>query len=363
MSYPVLIYAGLTLVRPRTLAIILAVLLLVHGVVTWPQRGLAQVSRLVLLPVVVVLLLAGLFNQGQFFLLVPVLINAVLLIAFGRTLLWGPPMVETFARLRGRELPDEEVVYCRVVTGLWCLFFAFNGGVTLWLALGATLARWTLYTGVVSYMLIGTLFTAEMVYRYWRFRPEDRDDVGEPERSRPTQGVSAPCPHRLLPGRGRAPTFPDASLRRHRLAVRSHQRSHVARLGRMVPPLRTAARRAHGRDEGPRRRRGDRCVRQRRHDHRGAVGFRRGRRPQHGDARPSAQEAWDPPQPGRGGGAAVPRRALRLHDHGIRASPRRGPPVHVRRALPRAAARRHASHRGLHASAFAGRSGRRTLLP
>src|SRR3989441_3715150 len=180
MSYPVLIYAGLTLVRPRTLAIILAVLLLVHGVVTWPQRGLAQVSRLVLLPVVVVLLLAGLFNQGQFFLLVPVLINAVLLIAFGRTLLWGPPMVETFARVRGRELPDEEVVYCRVVTGLWCLFFAFNGGVTLWLALGATLARWTLYTGVVSYMLIGTLFAAEMVYRYWRFLPLHRSGAGAP---------------------------------------------------------------------------------------------------------------------------------------------------------------------------------------
>jgi len=173
MSYPVLIYAGLTLVRPRTLAIILAVLLLAHGVVTWPQRGLAQVSRPILLPVVAVLLLAGLLNQGQFFLLVPVLINAVLLIAFGRTLLWGLPMVETFARLRGRELPDEEVVYCRVVTGLWCLFFAFNGGVTLWLALGATLAWWTLYTGVVSYALIGTLFAAEMVYRYWRFRPYD----------------------------------------------------------------------------------------------------------------------------------------------------------------------------------------------
>src|SRR2546428_12023582 len=173
MSYPVLIYAGLTLVRPRTLAIILAVLLLVHGVGTWPQRGLAQVSRLVLLPVVVVLLLAGLFNQGQFFLLVPVLINAVLLIAFGRTLLWGPPMVETFARVRGRELPDEEVVYCRVVTGLWCLFFAFNGGVTLWLALGATLARGPLYTGGGPYMLLRTLLAAEMVYRYWRFRPYD----------------------------------------------------------------------------------------------------------------------------------------------------------------------------------------------
>src|SRR2546422_9235896 len=96
MSYPVLIYAGLTLVRPRTLAIILAVLLLVHGVVTWPQRGLAQVSRLVLLPVVVVLLLAGLFNQGQFFLPVPGVVHAVLLIALGRTLLLGPPIGEAF---------------------------------------------------------------------------------------------------------------------------------------------------------------------------------------------------------------------------------------------------------------------------
>jgi len=173
ITYPVLIYAGLTLVRPRTLAIILAVLLLAHGVVTWRQGGLAQVSRLVLLPVVVVLLLAALFNQGQLFLLVPVLINLVLLTVFGRTLLWGPPMVETFARLRGRELPDEEVVYCRVVTTLWCLFFALNGGVTLWLALGATLAWWTFYTGVVSYALLGILFAAELVYRYWRFRPYD----------------------------------------------------------------------------------------------------------------------------------------------------------------------------------------------
>src|SRR2546430_15506728 len=108
MSYPVLIYAGLTLVRPRTLAIILAVLLLVHGVVTWPQRGLAQVSRLVLLPVVVVLLLAGVFNQGQFFLLVAVLVNAGLLLAFGGHLVRGPPVVRAFARLGGREAPGDE---------------------------------------------------------------------------------------------------------------------------------------------------------------------------------------------------------------------------------------------------------------
>src|SRR3989442_5024000 len=87
MSYPFLIYAGLTLVRPRTLAIILAVLLLVHGVVTWPQRGLAQVSRLVLLPLVVVVLLAGVFHPGEIFLLVAVVVYPLLLLSLSCTLL------------------------------------------------------------------------------------------------------------------------------------------------------------------------------------------------------------------------------------------------------------------------------------
>src|SRR3989442_6473370 len=104
MSYPFLIYAGLTLVRPRTLAIILAVLLLVHGVVTWPQRGLAQVSRLVLLPVVVVLLLAGVFQPGPIFLLVAAVINTLVLLVFWRTLLLGPPLVENLAPVRCLQL-------------------------------------------------------------------------------------------------------------------------------------------------------------------------------------------------------------------------------------------------------------------
>ena len=116
---------------------------------------------------------AALFDDGRLFLFVPVLINAALLVAFGRTLVNGPSMVETFARLRGRNLSTEEVVYCRIVSGVWCLFLALNGAVRLWLALYASLAWWTLYTGVLSYVLIATLFAAETVYRYWRFRPYD----------------------------------------------------------------------------------------------------------------------------------------------------------------------------------------------
>ena len=41
---------------------------------------------------------AALFDDGRLFLFVPVLINAALLVAFGRTLVNGPSTVETFAR-------------------------------------------------------------------------------------------------------------------------------------------------------------------------------------------------------------------------------------------------------------------------
>jgi uncharacterized membrane protein len=175
ISYPFLIYAGLNFIGVRALAALVAVILLLQGVLTWRHRGLARVSGLIS-PVAAlsgVVMLAGLFNEGQFFLFVPVLINAVLWLAFWRTLVNGPSMVEIFARLRGRKLPKEEVIYCRIVTGVWCLFFALNGAVSLWLALSASLEWWIFYTGGLSYLLIGILFGTELVYRYWRFRPYD----------------------------------------------------------------------------------------------------------------------------------------------------------------------------------------------
>jgi uncharacterized membrane protein len=175
LSYPFLIYAGLDLVGPRALAVFVAVVLIAEGVFTPTRASVAHVSWLMLAAAVLwgAAILAGLLNDGRLFLFVPVLINGALLIAFGRTLVKGPSIVEIFARLRRRSLPAEEVLYCRLVTGIWCVVFVLNGALTLALALYASLAWWTLYTGALSYMLIGMVFATELVYRYWRFRPYD----------------------------------------------------------------------------------------------------------------------------------------------------------------------------------------------
>jgi uncharacterized membrane protein len=110
-----------------------------------------------------------LLNDPRALFLAPAVVNAVLLVAFARTLFGGPTQVESFARMQGHELSDEERRYCRSVTLVWCAFFLANGAVSLWLALAGDPELWALYTGPVAYGVIGLLFAGEFVVRSWRF--------------------------------------------------------------------------------------------------------------------------------------------------------------------------------------------------
>ena len=101
--------------------------------------------------------------------LYPVLINLALLAAFGYSLRTPVSMVERLARLREADLPPAAVAYTRRVTQVWCGFFVFNGALALGTALWASAAVWSLYTGVISYVLMGTLFGIEFLVRL-RFR-------------------------------------------------------------------------------------------------------------------------------------------------------------------------------------------------
>jgi len=96
----------------------------------------------------------------------PVLVNAMLLGVFAHSLTSGMPVIERLARLRQRDLPIEGVRYTRQVTKLWCAFFVVNGSIAAVLAVFGSWQSWTLYNGLISYLLIGALFLGE-----WCFRP------------------------------------------------------------------------------------------------------------------------------------------------------------------------------------------------
>jgi uncharacterized membrane protein len=181
IAYPIAVYIGLSrfgLARISWAIVACAVLL---AGLRWLSRGRRGFAPLLLPPVVIAFLaMAGWkFHEPRLLLATPSLINVALLVSFGQSLWFAPPMVERFARLAEPSLSESEVTYCRQVTKVWCGFFAFNAIVAGGLAWAAPLAWWATYTGLISYVLVGLLMTAEYMLRKRRFQkfgtgPHDR---------------------------------------------------------------------------------------------------------------------------------------------------------------------------------------------
>ena len=135
---------------------------------------IGKILTIVIYPVLIYSIFTVLAVTDLFFanllLMVPALMNGVLLVSFGRTLVYPPTVIERIAGTMTKDLSRNEVLYCKNVTMVWCLFFTLNGSMALLLAFFSSLEVWTLYNGVIAYVLMGLLFLVEFIYRHWRFR-------------------------------------------------------------------------------------------------------------------------------------------------------------------------------------------------
>ncbi|WP_416192504.1 hypothetical protein [Neisseria sp. CCUG12390] len=95
----------------------------------------------------------------------PVAISLLLLAVFVASLFSGQSAIERLARLQQPDLPPEGVAYTRKVTQIWCGFFVFNAAAAALLAASDQHDWWAVYTGIVSYILMGALLGGEWVYR------------------------------------------------------------------------------------------------------------------------------------------------------------------------------------------------------
>ena len=166
LTYPLVVYFGLTRAGTRFSAWLLILLTLVHTAFRSHElRRLAWRSGLPL-----PLCAAALYlDDRRYMLAVPVLINAVLFATFFGSLRSERPLVERFARLQVKDLSAAELTYCRSVTKLWCGFFVVNGATAAGLAMAGALSLWTLYTGLISYILVGIVGASEYTVRKYRF--------------------------------------------------------------------------------------------------------------------------------------------------------------------------------------------------
>lgn len=114
--------------------------------------------------------LSLLLKNQQWLMLYPVFMSLGALLIFAMTLLKPPSMIERFARITQADLPESGVIWTRKVTMLWCGFFSLNACIALFTVFYADLWLWTLYNGLISYLLMGTLLLGEFIFRKFHQR-------------------------------------------------------------------------------------------------------------------------------------------------------------------------------------------------
>ncbi|MBN2527369.1 MAG: hypothetical protein JXR76_13320 [Deltaproteobacteria bacterium] len=166
VAYPFLIYLGLTQFSP---SIVSAFILTMLGARLFATRKMSLKKLKALLPLSVAATIPALFslifNSAQVLLLMPTVVNATLFCTFGWTLLKGPSMIARFAAISEPVMTDRIHQYCRKVTVVWCLFFIVNGTIATYTAFCTSKEYWTLYNGLISYILIGVLLGTEFLIR------------------------------------------------------------------------------------------------------------------------------------------------------------------------------------------------------
>lgn len=114
----------------------------------------------------IILTLASVWlREARLLLWYPLVVNSVMLALFGGSLFSRMPLIERLARWRESALSPAAVRYTRRVTQVWCGFFIINGAVSLWTCLHGNVHIWTLWNGMLSYMLMGALFAGEWLVR------------------------------------------------------------------------------------------------------------------------------------------------------------------------------------------------------
>ena len=169
ICYPLIIYLGLEALSLKALAGIVLGLFVLRLVLLGGTKlkAIKQLGIPVAMTGVTLSAASLLFDSSQLLLMYPLLVSLCCLCTFAWSLIKPPSMIECFARMADDDLPDEAIGYTRKVTYIWCLFFSVNSCIALYTIVNGDFELWTLYNGLISYLLMGILLGSEWLYRKW----------------------------------------------------------------------------------------------------------------------------------------------------------------------------------------------------
>lgn len=160
--YPFVIYFGIQVLPPSFFGILLGVVLLLRfGIIPRSERATALPAIAVLLVYAVT---AAIVGSTKLLLYYPVLVSLMLFTLFAASLRHEEPFLLRIVRATGMPISEHGPKYLTRLTAVWAVFFVINGAIAIWTT-WQTVEIWTLYNGLISYLLAATLMLCELVFR------------------------------------------------------------------------------------------------------------------------------------------------------------------------------------------------------
>ena len=172
IAYPIVAYIVLWLKQPiYIIAYLLFIFFLIAVEKCRDKKWGSGISLLILVGIISVFIQQA-YIQHLFF-LPPILILITLFLLFSQSLLKEKiPLITRYAHLLGETPSERRLRYNKSLTVVWTVFILLMLITSIVLAIFSSVDTWSLFTHVVSYILMGLLFVIEFFYRKHVFAGE-----------------------------------------------------------------------------------------------------------------------------------------------------------------------------------------------
>lgn len=169
LLYPFVIFFGIQFLSVQGLSLIILCLFGLRAIFNHKNDHsiMPKYALFTLSGIGIAISLLGMLSHNIIFIkLYPVAMNLAFLGIFITSLFAKENIIYQFAKKTSRQtLPHFVSAYTRKVTIAWCVFFLLNALVSCYSALFSSLHVWTIYNGLISYILIGAFFVCEFLVR------------------------------------------------------------------------------------------------------------------------------------------------------------------------------------------------------